>query len=162
MKTMLSLSVTEYLSRVSKPLICERIVFSSDSLRFCFICSLSSSDSFSFFTLSWFNIFSSQRRAFIFRSLAPPEITPDFWNSVPSNDTDYNQQQQQQLLIQLLSRWQEIVHCLVLDKWQSLTKLSTTGHFLSWPRNHQDINYSIITHGRPSTSTLTLLRSINI
>ena len=90
---MLSRSVREYLSRVSNPLICERIVLSSDSLRFCFICSLSSSDSFSFFTLSWFNIFSSQRRAFTFRSLAPPEITPDFWKRVPSRDTDYTARQ---------------------------------------------------------------------
>jgi len=90
--TMLSRSVTEYLSRVSKPLICDRIVLSSDSFRFCFICSFSSSDNLSFFPFSWFSIFSSQRRAFTFRSLAPPDITPDFWKSVPSNDTDCNRQ----------------------------------------------------------------------
>jgi len=95
---MLSRSVMEYFSRVSKPLICDLIVLSSDSLRFCFICSLSSSESFSFFTFSWFNIFSSHRRAFALRSLAPPEITPDFWNKVPSNDTDYNRHEQASLV----------------------------------------------------------------
>jgi len=107
---MLSRSVIEYLSRVSKPLICERIVFSSDSLRFCFICSFSSSDNFSFFTFSWFSIFSSQRRAFTFRSLAPPEITPDFWNRVPSNDTDYNVHEH--LLIQLLTAVRPVFNVL--------------------------------------------------
>src|SRR6218665_149305 len=77
-QTVLSLSVMEYFSLVSRPLICDRMVLSSDSFLFCFICSFSSSDNFSFLALSWFNIFSSHRRAFIFRSLAPPDITPDF------------------------------------------------------------------------------------
>ena len=33
--------------------------------------------------------FSSQRFAFAFRSLAPPEITPDFWKRVPSSETTF-------------------------------------------------------------------------
>lgn len=48
---------------------------------------LSSSVSFSFLSFSLSTAFSSQRRALAFRSLAPPEITPDFWNSVPSRAT---------------------------------------------------------------------------
>lgn len=46
-----------------------------------------SSVSFSFFSFSLSTAFSSQRRAFAFRSLAPPEITPDFWKRVPSKAT---------------------------------------------------------------------------
>ena len=85
--TVLSLSVIEYFSLVSRPFICDRIVFNSDSLRFFFICSLSSSDRDSFLDLRPLSIFPSHRLAFIFKSLAPPEMTPDFWNSVPSSDT---------------------------------------------------------------------------
>lgn len=48
---------------------------------------LSSSVSFSFLSLSLSTAFSSQRRAFALRSLAPPEITPDFWKRVPSKAT---------------------------------------------------------------------------
>lgn len=48
---------------------------------------LSSSVSRSFFSLSLSTAFSSQRRALAFRSLAPPEITPDFWKRVPSSAT---------------------------------------------------------------------------
>lgn len=33
--------------------------------------------------------FSSQRLALAFRSLAPPEITPDFWKRVPSRETTF-------------------------------------------------------------------------
>lgn len=108
-QTVLSLSVMEYFSLVSKPLICDRMVFSSDSFLFFLICSFSSSASFSLRAFSWFSIFSSHRRALAFRSLeqsrlwvslivlnakvyktylAPPEMTPDFWKSVPSRDTD--------------------------------------------------------------------------
>lgn len=47
----------------------------------------SSSVSFSFLSFSLSTAFSSQRRALAFRSLAPPEITPDFWNRVPSRAT---------------------------------------------------------------------------
>lgn len=50
---------------------------------------LSSSVSFSFLSFSLSTAFSSQRRALAFRSLAPPEITPDFWNNVPSRATVY-------------------------------------------------------------------------
>lgn len=48
---------------------------------------LSSSVSFSFLSLSLSTAFSSQRRALALRSLAPPEITPDFWKRVPSKAT---------------------------------------------------------------------------
>lgn len=48
---------------------------------------LSSSVSFSFFSFSLSTAFSSQRLALAFKSLAPPEMTPDFWNRVPSRAT---------------------------------------------------------------------------
>lgn len=51
--TVFSLSVLEYLRRVSRPRICESTVFSSDSLRDLFIESRSSSVSFSFKSLKW-------------------------------------------------------------------------------------------------------------
>ena len=50
------LSVMEYFSLVSRPLICNRMVLSSDSFLFCFICSFSFSDNFYFLVLIWFNI----------------------------------------------------------------------------------------------------------
>lgn len=50
----------------------------------------SSSVSLSFFSFSLSTAFSSHRRALAFRSLAPPEITPDFWKRVPSNATVCN------------------------------------------------------------------------
>lgn len=52
----------------------------------------SSSVKRSFFSFSLSTAFSSQRRAFALRSLAPPEITPDFWKRVPSSATVYKQQ----------------------------------------------------------------------
>jgi len=47
----------------------------------------SSSASFSFLAWRWSRTFSSHRWAFFFRSVAPPDITPDFWNKVPSRAT---------------------------------------------------------------------------
>lgn len=38
-------------------------------------------------SLKFFNSFSSQHRALYFKSLEPPEITPDFKNNVPSRAT---------------------------------------------------------------------------
>lgn len=64
--------------------------FSSCVQRFCLVllyATFNSSVTFSFFTLSLSTAFSSHRRAFAFRSLAPPEITPDFWKRVSSKAT---------------------------------------------------------------------------
>lgn len=52
-----------------------------------YVTTLSSSVNFSFFSFSLSTAFSSQRLALAFRSLAPPEMTPDFWKRVPSRAT---------------------------------------------------------------------------
>ena len=67
--TVVSRSFCEYLRRVSSPLICDRTVLSSLSLRCFFMASFLSSISFSLRAFSWFSIFSSQRRALARRSL---------------------------------------------------------------------------------------------
>ena len=77
--TVVSRSFCEYLSLVSSPLICERTVLSSLSLRCFFMASFLSSISFSLRAFSWFSIFSSQRRALARRSLQTthhPELKP--------------------------------------------------------------------------------------
>lgn len=61
---------------------------------------LSSSVSFSFFSFSLSTAFSSQRLALAFKSLAPPEMTPDFWNRVPSRATVWKQRERGQFNIQ--------------------------------------------------------------
>ena len=77
--TVVSRSFCEYLSLVSSPLICERTVLSSLSLRCFFMASFLSSISLSLRAFSWFSIFSSQRRALARKSLQTthrPEVKP--------------------------------------------------------------------------------------
>lgn len=66
----------------------------------CVCVTFSSSVSFSFLSFSLSTAFSSQRRALAFRSLAPPEITPDFWNNVPSRATVWRTDQNRSSLQQ--------------------------------------------------------------
>ena len=67
--TVLSLSVIEYFNLVSRPFICDLMVFSSDSFLLFFKWSFISSISFSFLFFSWPSCFSSHLLALAFKSL---------------------------------------------------------------------------------------------
>ena len=74
-----SRSLTENLSLVFRPLICDWMVWISDSFLEFFIAWRICSLSFSLLDLSVDTCLSSHRLALRARSMEPPEMMPDFW-----------------------------------------------------------------------------------
>lgn len=83
-----------------------------------------------FRSISCFISFSSQHRALVRRSLEPPEMIPDFENSVPSNDTVYMKHIWNEINRKILHLSQRVNYCVNDKPWRCCWDLILTR--LTW------------------------------